>query len=510
MLSELKQPLVLIPGWGADQQCWAPLEAYLGDLFDVRCLELPTFDGRELGTWFDALHELGKHVPQGAIVIGWSLGGMFGVKLAEVFPEKVERLILVGTNACFVATELWPWGMPEREFDDFSRLFASQPLLAQKRFNRLQALGDSGFKALTRWLDETSVLREDNHSQSLGLLNYLKQLNNVSSLRELHQPCLAVFGDQDALVPVAAAAAIEALNPNIHTARIRQCGHVPHFSHTGELAALIVDFCWRKSERYLRAKSRVQASFSKASVTYDHYADFQLRVANTLLKWVPDLNGKVLDLGCGTGYCLQAMEKKPAVTYRLGLDISAGMLDQAQLKFQKSDAAPRWCIADFESLPFSPGSFDYIVSSLAVQWCDALCSTLCELRRVLSPGGKLVLSSLGPETLQELAQAWHDADPNHVHVNEFSSADRLLLAARIAGFHVECFSVDYCRLEFSSVVELMRSIKGIGAHNVNEGGNPGLTGRTALARLENAYALQRLGNGKLPATYQVFYCVLSV
>ncbi len=66
----------------------------------------------------------------------------------------------------------------------------------------------------------------------------------------------------------------------------------------------------------------------------------------------------------------------------------------------------------------SPKRFDLVFSNLAMQWCDDVGSVLSEFRRVLKPGGLLVFTTFGPDTLKELRASWQSVD-DAVHVNAF-------------------------------------------------------------------------------------------
>ena len=93
---------------------------------------------------------------------------------------------------------------------------------------------------------------------------------------------------------------------------------------------------------------------------------------------------------------------------------------------------------------------------------------LAEMRRVLRPGGLLLASSFGPETLQELRAAWAAVDDG-VHVNRFVDVHDLGGALQRAGFIEPVLDVDRHVHHYADVRALMGELKSIGAHNVNAG-----------------------------------------
>ncbi len=161
--------------------------------------------------------------------------------------------------------------------------------------------------------------------------------------------------------------------------------------------------------------------------------------------------------------------------------------------------------ADARELPFEDASFDLVFSNLMLQWLTPPDAALTEMRRVLKPGGLLLLSSFGPETLRELRTAWEAGDTG-VHVNEFIDVHDLGSALARAGFAEPVLDVDRHVHHYAEARTLMRELKALGAHNVDVRRARGLTGRGAFERMTAAYEAQRTPGG-LPATWQLVHAV---
>lgn len=102
-----------------------------------------------------------------------------------------------------------------------------------------------------------------------------------------------------------------------------------------------------------------------------------------------DVTGRrILDAGCGSGPLFAALRDRGAnVT---GIDASARMLDQAR---RRLGTAADLRVADLaRPLPFADGTFDDVVASLVLHYLQDWGPTLAELRRVLTPGGRLIIS----------------------------------------------------------------------------------------------------------------------
>jgi ubiquinone/menaquinone biosynthesis C-methylase UbiE len=104
----------------------------------------------------------------------------------------------------------------------------------------------------------------------------------------------------------------------------------------------------------------------------------------------------VLDLGCGTGLLTADLRRRFPAALVVGLDLALGMLAAARRQ-QRGQALLR---GDFYALPFPDQSADLITSTLAYHWCLEPMAALAEMRRVLRPGGRLVLGTLATHLLQ--------------------------------------------------------------------------------------------------------------
>ena len=110
------------------------------------------------------------------------------------------------------------------------------------------------------------------------------------------------------------------------------------------------------------------------------------RRVNEILKKIGDSNGvKILELGCGTGiFTEQLAMRNINIT---ALDISVDLLGSAKEKQRVN----KILAADAEFLPFKDESFDFVVGVSILHHLD-IGRSLREIKRVLKPGGKLILS----------------------------------------------------------------------------------------------------------------------
>ncbi|MGA4476152.1 malonyl-ACP O-methyltransferase BioC [Ectopseudomonas chengduensis] len=252
-------------------------------------------------------------------------------------------------------------------------------------------------------------------------------------------------------------------------------------------------------------KRQVAASFSRAAESYDAVAELQRNVGTQLLARLPTSlrPDRWLDLGCGTGYFTRALAERYAQGEGLAVDIAEGMLRHAR----PQGGAAHFIAGDAEALPLQSDSVDLLFSSLALQWCADFPRVLSEAQRVLRPGGVLAFSSLCVGTLQELRDSWLAVD-GFVHVNRFRRFEDYQQLCAASGLQPLTLQRQAEVLHFPDLRSLTTSLKDLGAHNLNPGRPGGLTGRSRIRALIEAYERFRQAQG-LPATYQVVYGVLQ-
>jgi len=133
-----------------------------------------------------------------------------------------------------------------------------------------------------------------------------------------------------------------------------------------------------------------------------------------LQKLLPDAAGKrVLDLGCGFGWHCRYLARQGAAEV-LGIDLSEKMLERArQLTVSPKVRYQRAAIEDFTG---RPGSYDLVVSSLALHYVEDF-SRVCEMAaRLLTSGGDFVFSVEHPVFTARGDQDWYrDAAGRPLH-----------------------------------------------------------------------------------------------
>ncbi|HEY8690182.1 MAG TPA: bifunctional demethylmenaquinone methyltransferase/2-methoxy-6-polyprenyl-1,4-benzoquinol methylase UbiE [Chitinophagaceae bacterium] len=146
-------------------------------------------------------------------------------------------------------------------------------------------------------------------------------------------------------------------------------------------------------------KKQVEKMFDKIAFRYDflnHFLSAGIDVGwrTKAIKKLRSLNPKsVLDVATGTGDMAILASKLLATEKIIGIDISEGMLDIGKKKIEKLGLQQRIELlkGDSETIIFDDNSFDAVTVAFGVRNFQDLELGLNEIKRVLKPGGKLVI-----------------------------------------------------------------------------------------------------------------------
>lgn len=248
-------------------------------------------------------------------------------------------------------------------------------------------------------------------------------------------------------------------------------------------------------------KQRLARQFGRAAGRYDAIAKLQWQVAQQAASYLAPTQGRLVDLGCGTGRSRDLLTAKCG--HWLGLDISPGMLE-----FAKTAYGGDYLQADAEQLPLAEASVQRVFSSMALQWCSQLAVLAREIARVLQPQGQGVLAVMLPGSLYELQQSWQAVD-GQSHINQFASATQWQQALQQAGLMVTIEPQEIVS-EFEDFSALLGSIRNIGANVRQQSASKQHAGfhRQGYQQLQQAYQ-PFLRQGKWPLTYQIGFINLS-
>jgi pimeloyl-[acyl-carrier protein] methyl ester esterase len=240
--------LVMVHGWAMHGGVWRDFAERLANRVRVTLVDLPGH-GRSGDVEEFSLNRvaavLADAVPQPAHWLGWSLGALLALAVAERRAGRVRSVTLLAGSPRFVAAPGWP-GVTAENFDQFARDFETDFRGTAKRFLALQTFGMADARTSARRVEARLAECAPPESRALrGGLALLQGEDLRESLRRLDCPALAVLGARDRLVPEATGTALRGLAPRAEVHVLEAAAHLPFLTHPDETEALIVDFIRR-------------------------------------------------------------------------------------------------------------------------------------------------------------------------------------------------------------------------------------------------------------------------
>lgn len=175
-------------------------------------------------------------------------------------------------------------------------------------------------------------------------------------------------------------------------------------------------------------------------------------LADVLLAFAPPEPGEhVLDLACGTGIVTRRLADLVGAAGRaVGVDINPGMIEVAQARSARG-ASVDYLVGDGQALDLDDGAFDRVVCQQGLQFFPDRGAGVVEMRRVLRPGGRVVVATWQGLDSHPLYRAMAEVEAPHlaafglpVTMEElaapFSLGDRGVLSTlfEAAGFRRVC------------------------------------------------------------------------
>ena len=193
--------------------------------------------------------------------------------------------------------------------------------------------------------------------------------------------------------------------------------------------------------------SCVKNHFAAIAQDYNEAAIIPKEVAGRLinrLQWMKIDPQVVLDVGCGCGDSMLQLEKHFPKSTVVGIDLTHSMLI-------RSEEGQSCICADALSLPLRKQSVDIIFANFLLPWCEASSQLFLEFKRVLKPGGLLLFSTLGPDSLKEI-----QADLQFIDMHTIG--DMLVET----GFNETVMDVEHLILHYQNISQVMLDLKNQG------------------------------------------------
>ncbi|EIJ44316.1 putative pimeloyl-BioC--CoA transferase BioH [Beggiatoa alba B18LD] len=227
-------PLILLHGWGFNHVIWDEIATQLANQWHVYQVDLPGHGKSPLCDYelSTICRLLVDKLPQPAIWIGWSLGGLFAMAIATRYPKAVRALGLVASSPRFITAEDWSCAMTIPVLQKFEQNLQLDMVTTLKRFLALQVQNSPTARDQLRQLYQ--LFQQAGYPQADALQGGLYLLRSVDlreTLINITCPAWSCLGQHDALVPIAIQHAYPHYLPSLEIDCIPSAAHIPFLSH---------------------------------------------------------------------------------------------------------------------------------------------------------------------------------------------------------------------------------------------------------------------------------------
>jgi len=508
-----------IHGWGFSRNIWREQALLLADSHSVILVDLPGFGRSPFSEDWQVFDELSSslsdlafgHGFSGVVLVGWSLGAAMAARMALNWDSKrpaLRGLIMVGASPTYTS--------PPGE------KFAVEEVVYKKTIRNLKR------KYPTSFYDIAPMLLGDIGRKIKGckipaqnpLIHSLKLFhkeNLFDVLPRVSVPSLVMHGGEDGVFSESAGRLVSSLLPNSRFVLFPHDGHAPFIDSKELFHREMLNFYQRTHDT---AKNKIKHSFSGAYETYDKESVYQKITGRRLLDIFSEKRTcdevDVLDVGTGTGFLASEILNKTGTRTRIaGCDISLPMLKHAIKNTHiKANNVFRCIAADADFLSFEKKSFDWVLSNMMYHWVDPLYVSFREVFRVLRSEGKFLFSVAAEGTLKELRKSYETTMKTHYSsvpqraFYSFPSRELVEAAINEAGFRDVVVLSEPIDVPYTSITDMLRSFKRLGALNPGKVHKGGLLGKKFLERLAHYYA-DLTGKEEIVGRYEVLYILAS-
>ncbi|KAL5219295.1 hypothetical protein ABZP36_019979 [Zizania latifolia] len=240
-----RRPVLLLHGFGASATWqWAPylrqligagLDPIVPDLlfFGASFSTVPdrseTFQARTMKSTMDAIGV------RRFAVVGVSYGGFVGYRMAAMYPEAVERAIMVCAGVCLEEADLAAGLFPVAGVGEAAELLVPSQPADVRRLVKLTFVRPPPIMPSCFLRDYINVMGSDHNQEKTELLQTLINDRKLSDLPKISQPTLIIWGEQDQVFPMELAHRLERhLGENSRLVVIKNAGHAVNLEKAKE------------------------------------------------------------------------------------------------------------------------------------------------------------------------------------------------------------------------------------------------------------------------------------
>ncbi|TVU46783.1 hypothetical protein EJB05_06344 [Eragrostis curvula] len=248
-----RRPVLLLHGFGASAIWqWAPyLRNLLAAGFDPIVPDLLFFGGSS-STVQDRTDAFQARTIKAAMdamgvrrfaVVGVSYGGFVAYRMAAMYPEAVERVVMVSSGVCIEEDDLAAGLFPVTRIEEAAELLVPQRPEDVRRLVKLTFVRPPPIMPSCFLKDYINVLGSDHIQEKTELLHALIHDRKLSDLPTIRQPTLIIWGEQDQVFPLELAHRLERhLGDNSRLVILKNAGHAANLEKSKDVCRNIVEY----------------------------------------------------------------------------------------------------------------------------------------------------------------------------------------------------------------------------------------------------------------------------
>ena len=251
-----------------------------------------------------------------------------------------------------------------------------------------------------------------------------------------------------------------------------------------ESSSYVFDRSVKLLQRDGAARAQRVWSYSEDRVDYDY---FRQEIGRRLVDRLDDIKRDdgfplALEVGAGVGILHRLLCSDDAFggVGGIGGVRKLVQLDSSSLMLHRDEDIPveglercgtyRMVKDEEAQMPFPDGTFDLVISSVAMHWVNDLPALFSEIKRVLKPDGCFIFAMIGGTTLPELRTSMMMAEMEREggfspHVGPFVELTDVGSLVSGAGFNLPTIDVDTIKLAFPNAMVLMEHLQRMGESN---------------------------------------------
>ena len=240
------KPLVMIHGWGMHSGVWQPLVKRLSKDYMLYLVDLPGMgSSRPIEPYhlYNLADEVAEVIPGVCDVLGWSFGGLVAQSIATTQPDRVRRLVLVGSTPCFVRKDDWQSAIDPENWREFADNVNNDYKHTMMQFLTLQCMRASDARGTIRELRKSFELKPTPTQTTLQrALHIMLESDLRNEVANIRRPTLLIHGDRDTLAPVQAAHWMMQQLPIGFLRVMAGAAHAPFLSHSEQFIEALNQF----------------------------------------------------------------------------------------------------------------------------------------------------------------------------------------------------------------------------------------------------------------------------